>query len=234
MTTILRTTNLTKKYGSKTALDNLTLGLQKGEVLGVLGPNGSGKTTFLKIIAGMHKKTSGEITICGEEPGIKTKGMVSYLPDRNFLYKWMKISDAKDFYRDFFPDFNEQSFVKMMEVMNLDINQKISSLSKGMQEKLNVALCFSREAKLYVLDEPIGGVDPLARDMILDSIIDRAYDKKTIIITTQLVRDIENIFDRCVFLSDGATILSGNAEDIRNERGMSIEETFKEIYRGQI
>ncbi len=233
METILRTTNLTKKYGNKIALDNLNLELKKGEVLGVLGPNGSGKTTFLKIIAGLHKKTSGEITICGEEPGIKTKSFVSYLPDRNFLYKWMKISDARDFYKDFFPDFNQGSFVNMMEFMNLDVNQKISDLSKGMQEKLNLALCFSRDARLYVMDEPIGGVDPLARDMILDSIIDRAFDNKTIIITTQLVRDIENIFDRCVFLNDGKVILTGSAEEIRSERNMSIEETFKEIYRGQ-
>lgn len=230
MATILRTTNLTKKYGDKTALDNLNLELNEGEVLGVLGPNGSGKTTFLKIIANLHKKTSGEIKICGEEPGINTKAFVSYLPDRNFLYKWMKISDAKEFYADFFPDFNQQTFDEMLEVMKLTKDQKITSLSKGMQEKLNLTLCLSRDARLYVLDEPIGGVDPLARDMILDSIIDKSYEKKTMIITTQLVRDIENIFDRCLFLNDGKEILQGNVEEIRSKNSMTIEEVFKDVY----
>lgn len=230
MATILKTTNLTKKYGNKLALDNLNLEVNEGEVLGVLGPNGSGKTTLLKIITNLHKKSSGEITICGEEPGIKTKGFVSYLPDRNFLYKWMKIKDAKEFYVDFFPDFNTNTFDEMLEMMKLDANQKVTALSKGMQEKLNLTLCLSRDAKLYVLDEPIGGVDPLARDMILDSIIDKSFEKKTMIITTQLVRDIENIFDKCLFLHNGKDIMQGNVEEIRNENSMTIEEAFKDVY----
>ncbi|MDO5716504.1 MAG: ABC transporter ATP-binding protein [Tissierellia bacterium] len=232
MATILRTTNLTKKYGKKEALSNLNLELPEGEVLGVLGPNGSGKTTLLKIIAALHKKSKGEITICGQEPGIQTKKLVSYLPDRNFLPRWMKISDAKNYYRDFFYDFNEETFKRLLEVMELSEKQKVSALSKGMEEKLNLSLIFSRDTKLYVLDEPIGGVDPLAREMILNSIIDKAYEKKTILITTQLVRDIEMIFDQCLFLSEGREILYGNAEELRREHNMSIEDIFKTIYRG--
>ena len=234
MTTILRASNLTKFYNNKLALNNFSLEVKEGEVLGILGPNGSGKTTLLKIIAGLHQKSSGDITICGEEPGLKTKGFVSFLPDVNFLYKWMKIKDAKDFYKDFFDDFNEKTFLELLDFMNLNPSQKVVDLSKGMKEKLNLALSLARDAKLYVLDEPIGGVDPVARDQILNSIIDKAFEKKTIIITTQLVRDIEAVFDKVVFISEGNTILSGNAEELRSEKKISIEEIFKDLYRGEL
>lgn len=230
MATILQIENLNKKYGKKLALNNVTFSLEEGKVLGLLGSNGSGKTTLIKLLAGFHQKTSGTVKICGEEPSIRTKSFVSYLPDKDFLPKWMSVKDAKDYYTDFFNDFRADTFDKMLETMKLTIDLKVKELSKGMQEKLNLALTLSRDARLYLLDEPIGGVDPVARDMILNSIIDKSMENKTLIISTQLIRDIESIFDDVIILNEGQIAKHICVEELREIEGMSVEELFKREY----
>lgn len=230
MKPIVEIRNLTKKYGNKTALDGLDLNIEKGKVTGILGPNGSGKTTLIKIMTGLMRPTSGKVLIDGNEIGVQTKAVVSYLPDRNFLYKWMKIKDAGRFYRDFYADFDMDKFTKLLQFMKLDPEMKITSLSKGMQEKLNLSLVLARNAKLYIFDEPIAGVDPVARDQILEAIINNYHPDSSVIITTHLVRDMENIFDNVVFIQEGRILLNGNAETLREERGMQIEELYKNIF----
>lgn len=230
MNNIVEIKNLTKKYSNKVALNNISLSIEEGKVVGILGPNGSGKTTLIKILTGLLRQTSGEVLIDGHKIGVHTKRVVSYLPDRNFLYKWMKIKDALDFFKDFYSDFDEAKFEELLEFMKLDKNMKIDTLSKGMHEKLNLSLVLSRNAKLYVLDEPIAGVDPVARDQILNAIINNYNEKSSMIITTHLVRDMENILDEVVFLKEGNVILQGSAEDLREERGKQIDDIYKEIF----
>ncbi|AWI11572.1 ABC transporter ATP-binding protein [Caldifermentibacillus hisashii] len=230
MSNIVEINNLTKKYANKTALDNVNLNIERGKVVGILGPNGSGKTTLIKILTGLLRQTSGEVLIDGNKVGVKTKSAVSYLPDRNFLYKWMRIEDACHMYKDFYTDFDEVKFNELLAFMNLNRSMKIDSLSKGMHEKLNLALVLSRNAKLYILDEPIAGVDPVARDQILDAIINNYNEDSSMIITTHLVRDMESMFDEVVFLKDGQIVLTGNAEALREEKGKQVEEFYKEIF----
>lgn len=230
MNNIVEIKNLTKKYSNKVALNNISLSIEEGKVVGILGPNGSGKTTLIKILTGLLRQTSGEVLVDGHKIGVYTKRVVSYLPDRNFLYKWMKIKDALDFFKDFYSDFDEAKFEELLEFMKLDKNMKIDTLSKGMHEKLNLSLVLSRNAKLYVLDEPIAGVDPVARDQILNAIINNYNEKSSMIITTHLVRDMENILDEVVFLKEGNVILQGSAEDLREERGKQIDDIYKEIF----
>lgn len=230
MSNIVEINNLTKKYANKTALDNVNLNIERGKVVGILGPNGSGKTTLIKILTGLLRQTSGEVLIDGNKVGVKTKSAVSYLPDRNFLYKWMRIEDACHMYKDFYTDFDEAKFNELLAFMNLNRSMKIDSLSKGMHEKLNLALILSRNAKLYILDEPIAGVDPVARDQILDAIINNYNEDSSMIITTHLVRDMESMFDEVVFLKDGQIVLTGNAEALREEKGKQVEEIYKEIF----
>lgn len=230
MDLILKATNLTKNYHSKKALKGINLELEKGKILGLLGPNGSGKTTFMKIAAGILRPTSGEILIDGQKPGIYTKSIVSYLPDVNYLYKWMRIRDAINFFKDFYVDFDLEKSKRLLDFMKLDENDKVTSLSKGMKEKLHLALVLSRNAKLYVFDEPLGGIDPNAREKIIDAIIDNIREDCSMIISTHLVRDIERLFDDVAFISDGEIILNGNAEELRTERNKSIDEIFREVY----
>jgi len=230
MKNIVEIKNLTKKYSNKIALDNVSLNIEEGKVVGVLGPNGSGKTTLIKILTGLLRQTSGEVLIDGHKVGVYTKSIVSYLPDRNFLYKWMKITDASNLFKDFYSDFDEGKFEELLKFMKLDKNMKIDTLSKGMHEKLNLSLVLSRNAKLYILDEPIAGVDPVARDEILNAIINNYNEKSSMIITTHLVRDMENMLDDVVFLRDGKIILSDNAESLREKKNMSIDEIYKEVF----
>ncbi len=230
MENIVEIKGLSKFYLNKKALNNLSLDLEKGKVVGILGPNGSGKTTLIKIITGILRQSKGEVLIDGEKPGVYTKSIVSYLPDRNFLYEWMSVDESINFYKDFYKDFDENKAYELLNFMKLTRNSKISSLSKGMKEKLNLTLVLSRKAKLYILDEPIAGVDPVARDQILDAIIKNYNEDSTMIITTHLVRDIENIFDDVVFLKDGEVLLSGNAEKLREEKSMQIDDLYKEIF----
>ncbi|SHE50022.1 ABC-2 type transport system ATP-binding protein [Caldanaerobius fijiensis DSM 17918] len=230
MDLILKATNLTKNYYSKKALKGINLEVEKGKILGLLGPNGSGKTTFMKIAAGILRPTSGQILIDGQKPGIYTKSIVSYLPDVNYLYKWMRIRDAINFFKDFYVDFDLEKSKRLLDFMKLDENDKVTSLSKGMLEKLHLTLVLSRNAKLYIFDEPLGGIDPNAREKIIDAIIDNIREDSSMIISTHLVRDIERLFDDVAFISDGEIILNGNAEELRTERNKSIDEIFREVY----
>lgn len=230
METILKTNNLTKIYSSKVALDNINIEIPEGKIVGLLGPNGSGKTTFIKIAAGILRQSSGEILIENNKPGVYTKSIVSYLPDVNYLYKWMKIKDSFEYFSDFYMDFDEVKAKELLKFMKLDEESKVTSLSKGMMEKLLLVLVLSRKAKLYILDEPLGGVDPVAREKILNAIIENYSDKSSMLITTHLVNDIERIFDDVIFINEGKIVLNGNAEELRNSRGKSIDEIFREVY----
>ncbi|WP_025640220.1 ABC transporter ATP-binding protein [Schnuerera ultunensis] len=230
MKNIVEINSLTKNYFNKRALDNISLNIEEGKVVGILGPNGSGKTTLIKILTGLLRQTKGEVLIDGHQIGVYTKSIVSYLPDRNFLYNWMTIKDAFEFYKDFYTDFDEKKFEDLLDFMKLEKSMKITSLSKGMHEKLNLTLVLSRNAKLYILDEPIAGVDPVARDQILDAIINNYNENSSMLITTHLVRDMENIFEDVVFLKDGEIVLTGNAETLREEKGKQIDDIYKEIF----
>lgn len=230
MKSIVEVRDLTKKYLNKTVLDQISLNIEEGKIVGILGPNGSGKTTLIKILTGLLRQTSGEALIDGQRVGVGTKAIVSYLPDRNFLYKWMKIEDALQLYKDFYSDFDVKKFEELLDFMNLEKSMKVDSLSKGMHEKLNLSLVLARNAKLYILDEPIAGVDPVARDQILNAIINNYNEKSSMIITTHLVRDMENILEDVMFLRDGHIVLTGNAEALREEKGMQIDEIYKELF----
>lgn len=230
MALVLKTDNLTKKYSNKVALNNVSIEIPEGKIVGLLGPNGSGKTTLIKIAAGVLRQTSGEILIDNNKIGVNTKSIVSYLPDTNFLYKWMRISDALEYFKDFFPNFNEAKAKDLLKFMKLEENSKVTSLSKGMVEKLLLTLVLSRDAKLYILDEPLGGVDPVAREKILNAIIENYNENSSMLITTHLVNDIERIFDDVMFIKEGEIVLQGNAEELRNNRGKSIDELFREVY----
>lgn len=232
--TILDVKNVTKNYGSKKALNEITLNLAKGRILGLMGPNGSGKTTLIKTIASLLKPTEGEILVCGKKVGFETKSLVSFLPDRNILPKWMKASDAIDYYASYFGDFDRNKATEMLDLMKLKKEQKVTEMSKGMVEKLNLTLCFSRNAKLFLLDEPLGGVDPVARERIVSTIVKSYSEDSSIIVSTHLVHDIENMFDSVCFIDEGDIVLSGDAEQLRTEQEMSIDQlyikTFGEKY----
>jgi len=230
MKNIVEIKDLTKKYFNKVALNSISLNIEQGKVVGILGPNGSGKTTLIKILTGLLRQTSGDVIIDGQSIGVYTKSVVSYLPDRNFLYKWMRIDDAMKLYKDFYSDFDEKKFNELLDFMKLEKNMKIDALSKGMHEKLNLSLVLARNAKLYILDEPIAGVDPVARDQILDAIINNYNEKSSMLITTHLVRDMESILDEVVFLKEGSIVLTGNAEALREERGKQIDDIYKEVF----
>ena len=230
MSYILEAKNLNKSYFKKKALNNLNLSIEKGRAVGMLGPNGSGKTTLIKIAAGILRQSSGEILIDNHEPGVYTKSVISYLPDRNYLPKWMKVEDAINYFNDFYGDFDRNRAYELLDFMKLEREMKVTSLSKGMTEKLHLTLVLSRKAKLYILDEPIAGVDPVARDKILDAIINNYNEDSSMLITTHLVRDIERVFDDVVFINNGEVILSGNAEALREEKNKSIDELYKEVF----
>ncbi|MBP2661517.1 MAG: transporter related protein, partial [Firmicutes bacterium] len=229
MYNVLEAENLSKSYLNKRALQGANLTIQQGKILGLLGPNGSGKTTFLKIAAGILHPSSGKLLIDGQKPGVYTKSIVSYLPDTEYLFKWMKIKDAVQYFKDFYSDFDEKKSFALLEFMKLDANSSVKSLSKGMKEKLKLTLVLSRKAKLYILDEPLGGVDPTAREKILDAIINNFSENSSMIITTHLVNDIERIFDEVAFISDGEIVLQGNAEELRSNKNKSIDELYREV-----
>lgn len=231
MDNILKVENLRKSYFNKKALHEVNLVVPQGKIVGLLGPNGSGKTTFLKIAAGILHPSSGHMLIDGQEPGVYTKSIVSYLPDTDYFFKWMKIKDAIQYFKDFYSDFDEQKAFALLEFMKLDRSNSIKNLSKGMKEKLMLTLVLARKAKLYILDEPLGGVDPTAREKILDAIINNFSDNSSMIITTHLVNDIERIFDDVVFISDGEIVLQGNAEELRLSKNKSIDELYREVFQ---
>lgn len=228
---IVQVKGLTKKYGRKAALNNVSFNIGPGKIVGLLGPNGSGKTTFIKIAAGMLRPTRGEVLIDGKMVGMDTKSIVSYMPDRDFLYDWMTIKEAVDFYKDFFKDFNEIKAYELLDFMKLNARSKVNSLSKGMAERLNLSLVMARQAKLYLLDEPLASVDPATRDKIIDTILGNFNEESTILLSTHLVRDVERIFDEVLFIYDGDIALHEQVEKLRTERGKSVEDVFKEVFK---
>ncbi|MBS4539118.1 ABC transporter ATP-binding protein [Clostridium sp. D2Q-11] len=231
MSKIVEMKGLSKSYMNKIALKDVNLNIEKGKILGLLGPNGSGKTTMIKILMGILTQSSGEVYIDGKKPGTGTKAIVSYLPDRNFLYKWMKVKDAINFFNDFYEDFDMMRAKELLKFMELEENIKVSKLSKGMIEKLHLTLVLSRRAKLYILDEPIAGVDPVAREKILDAIINNYNEDSSMIITTHLVKDLERVFNEVAFLKYGEIVLTGDVEELRVERAMSVDEIYREVFK---
>lgn len=227
----LKATNLSKRYGGALALDALNLELPQGKIIGLLGPNGSGKTTFIKLAAGLLTPTEGEITICGEAIGPKSKALVSYLPDRTYFSKQMQVTKLLDFFGDFYEDFDRPRAVGMLNALGIDQNARFRTLSKGTQEKVQLVLVMSRRAKLYLLDEPIGGVDPAARDYILNTIIQNYDPTATVLISTHLISDVERVLDEYIFLYQGKIIQKGVADTVREETGKSLDELFREVFR---
>ena len=227
----LKCQNLSKRYGSVTALDEVNLNLKSGRITGLLGPNGSGKTTLIKLANGLLQPSAGNILIYGKQPGPESKAMVSYLPDRIFLDPLMRIRDTMDFYADFYADFNRGLAGEMLKNLGLDKNMRLKTLSKGNQEKVQLVLVMSRRARLYLLDEPIGGVDPAARDYIINTILSNYNEDAAVLISTHLIQDVEQILDDIIFLKSGKVVLQGSADDIRTEQGMSIDSLFREVFK---
>lgn len=231
MNTILECKNLTKRYGRKTALDHINLSLRPGRIIGLLGPNGSGKTTMIKLINGLLTPTEGEILIRGMAPGVKTKSIVSYLPERTYLDESMRIAEAIAYFKDFYADFDEKKAEQMLNKVHLDPSARIKTLSKGNKEKVQLILVMSRRAKLYCLDEPIAGVDPAARDYILSTIIGNYEPDATILLSTHLITDVENILDEVVFIKDGHITMQEEVETIRCKEGKSVDDLFREVFK---
>lgn len=227
---IISIKSLTKKYGNFIALNNITLDFPKGKIIGLLGPNGSGKTTLIKVITSLLNKYNGEVLVDGKEIGIETKKIVSYLPDRNVLPSKMKINEIIDYFSDFFNDFDSDKAKKLLISLQIDLNRKFCELSKGMKEKVQLALVLSRNAKVYIFDEPIAGVDPAARDVIFELILNSKKEDATIIICTHLISEVETILDYAVFLKNGVVTLRNDVDKIRETSGKSLNEIFKEVY----
>lgn len=230
MSELLRLEQVTKLYADKQALNAIDLVIPEGKIVGLLGPNGSGKSTMIKLINGLLEPTAGSITIKGNKPGVETKKIISYLPERTYLNSWMKVQDLLDFFSDFYSDFNMNRAIEMLANLKIDLGQKLKTMSKGTKEKVQLILVMSREADLYILDEPIGGVDPAARDYIIKTIIKNYSETSTIVIATHLIQEIENICDEVVFLSQGKIVLQGNVDEIRQEKGKSIDALFREVF----
>ena len=231
MKTILECKNLTKRYGRTQALSGINLSLKAGRIIGLLGPNGSGKTTMIKLINGLLTPTGGEILIDGMAPGVKTKSIVSYLPERTYLDESMRITEAIDYFEDFYKDFDRKKAMKMLEKVNLNPALRIKTLSKGNKEKVQLILVMSRRAKLYCLDEPIAGVDPAARYYILSTIINNYEPDATILISTHLISDVENILDEVVFIQNGHIRMQEEVETIRDKEGKSVDDLFREVFK---
>ena len=228
---LLEFSNITKKYGSKVALDNVSFNLEPGKIIGLLGPNGSGKSTILKLVNGLLQPTEGEIKIMGNPPGIMSKSIISYLPERTYLNEWMKVSDLINFFADFYIDFDINKANDMVIALKLDPNHKLKTLSKGNKEKVQLILVMSRKAKLYLLDEPIGGVDPATRDFILDTIISNYLSDATLMISTHLISDIERIFDEVILINQGTIYKHDSVDNIRQQTGKSVDQLFREVFK---
>ena len=229
--TVLTAAGLTKCYHGNPALDHLTLELPKGRIIGLLGPNGSGKTTFIKLAAGLLTPNAGSIAIEGRPVGPETKALVSYLPDRPYFSKNMRVQEQLDFFQDFYADFDRKRAEEMLEALGISGKRRFKSLSKGNQEKVQLVLVMSRRAKLYLLDEPIGGVDPAARDYILNTIITNYDPEASVLISTHLISDVERVLDEFLFLHNGKIVRSGNADEVREETGKSLDQLFREGFQ---
>lgn len=226
---IINVSELKKSYGSKKVLKGVTFSAQSGQIIGLLGPNGCGKTTLIKILTGLIKDYDGVARIDNEEPGAYTKSIIAYLPEKSYLPDWMRPSDAIEYFADFYKDFDRQKAEKMLLRFGLDLKQKLKTMSKGQQEKLRLALVLCRRAKLYILDEPLGGVDPAARSHILDLIMENHEKDSTILISTHLISDVEYIFDRVLMINNGQVVIDSHVNELR-EKGRTVEEVFKEVF----
>ncbi len=222
---------LTKRYGVKCALNQVNLTIGRGRIIGLLGPNGSGKTTWIKLLCGLLQPSSGSVTIDGQKPGVYTKSIVSYLPDRMYFADWMKAGDLLDYFADFYPDFDRNKAEAMCVSLGIGQKDRIKSMSKGTKEKLQLAVVMSRKAQLYLLDEPIAGVDPAARDYILHTILSNYNHEGTVIISTHLISDVEKVLDEVIFLKSGQLICYDTVDRIREEQGKSVDTLFREIFR---
>ncbi|HIR97286.1 MAG TPA: ABC transporter ATP-binding protein [Candidatus Merdisoma faecalis] len=231
MEQLLNCQNLTKHYGYKTALDNIDLSLERGRIIGLLGPNGSGKTTLIKLINGLLAPSSGSIAINGFAPGPETKKIVSYLPERTYFNSWMKVTDILNFFCDFYEDFDRNRAADMLRRLGIDENERLGAMSKGTKEKVQLIMVMSRDAQLYCLDEPIGGVDPAARDYILQTIITNYNEHASVLISTHLIADIENVLDDVIFIQNGHIRLHASVDEIREQEGKSVDALFREVFR---
>ena len=231
MDSVLECVSLTKRYSAKTALDGISVSVPKGAVVGLLGPNGSGKTTLLKLAAGLLQPTEGSIEVCGFEPGVESKEISAYQPDRVYLNDWMTVGDLAKMMADFYPNFRTERAHEMLKDLSIELKSKLKSLSKGNKEKVQLILTMSRDVPLYMLDEPIGGVDPAARDYILDTIVANRSQESTVIISTHLISDIEPFLNYVLFLKEGRIIRQGETGKIRTETGMSIDALFREDFK---
>ena len=231
MSELLRCEGLTKSFGDVTALDQVDLTLESGKIVGLLGPNGSGKTTLIKLIYGLLTPTSGHLYIEGDEPGVITKTKVAYLPDNIYLNTWMTVQQIVDYFADFYEDFSPASAYEMLDRLGIPPGKKLKALSKGNKEKVCLILVMSRKAKLYVLDEPIAGVDPAARDYVISTIINNYNPEATVLISTHLISDVEQVLDDVIFIRNGHVVLHKSVDDIRAEEGKSVDELFREVFR---
>ena len=222
---------VTKKYGMKVALDDVNLTIEKGKIIGLLGPNGSGKTTLIKLLNDLLVPNSGEILIQGNHPGVETKKIISYLPERTYLNFNMRIKEVIQYFKDFYDDFREEVAYELLKKLGINPNDQLKTLSKGMKEKVQLILVMSRKAQLYILDEPIGGVDPAARDYILDTILKNFNEDASILISTHLISDIEKILDEVIFIKDGKIVLHESCDQLRDESGKSIDGYFREEFK---
>ncbi|MBR0040574.1 MAG: ABC transporter ATP-binding protein [Oscillospiraceae bacterium] len=234
MNELVRCTNLCRNFENVRALDCVNLSLASGRIVGLLGPNGSGKTTLIKILNGLLQPTSGEVRIAGNAPGVETKQIVSYLPDRGYFPAWMRVGDMIELFADFYADFDRSKADEMCRVLGLDKKLPIKTLSKGTREKMQLMLVMSRAAKLYLLDEPIAGVDPAAREFILRTILTNYSEDGTVLISTHLILDVEQVLDEAVFLRQGEVVLHESVDSIRERTGGSVDQLFRDMFRAQI
>ncbi|MED1268882.1 ABC transporter ATP-binding protein [Bacillus mycoides] len=230
MTELLKIENLWKRYGLKAVIRELNIEITEGKIVGLVGDNGSGKTTLLKMIAGLQHLSEGSIVINGKKVGLETKEIVSFMSDKPVFDDWMTVKDSLFFYRDFYKDFDIQKAVDTIAEFKIPLEEKITALSKGMVEKLQIILTFSRKAKLYVLDEPLGGIDLVSREHVLNLILQFYREDCTILISTHLINEVENIFDEVIFLKDGEIVLYENVEELRFRRGKAVTDVFKEVF----
>lgn len=231
MDSIVECRNLTKIFPGCVALNAINLTIPKGQIIGLLGPNGSGKSTLIKTINGLLTPTGGEILIKGMHPGVETKKLISYLPERTYLNDWMTVRNMLDFFGDFYENFNKVKAYDMLQRLHINPNSRLKTMSKGTKEKVQLILVMSREAELYVLDEPIGGVDPAARDYILDTIISNYSENATVLISTHLITDVEKVLDGVIFINMGNIVMTASVDDIRAKENKSVDELFREVFK---
>ena len=231
MSNLVEISGVKKGYGiSKTVFENLNLALPEGKIIGLLGPNGSGKTTLIKMLVGLLQPEKGSIRICGHEVGPESKAVVSYLPERTYLSGWMNVVQLLDFFCDFYPDFDRNAAEHMLTALEISPKLRIRQMSKGTREKVQLIMVMSRAAQLYLLDEPLNGIDLLARDEVVNTILTNMSDNASVVISSHLVEELERIIDKAIFMKDGQIVLMGDVEEIRQERGESVTDLYRQIY----